>query len=56
MKTRKMVKSYTTDFQDDIEDYKDAIKIVAMNNLSHSLEQIIKDLGLENELLEFREL
>ena len=36
--------------KEDIEDTNDAIKILAMNNPSRSLEEVIKDLGLENEL------
>ena len=47
---RKAIKSYITDLQEEVEDYNDAVKISAMNNPSHSLEQVIKDLGLENEL------
>lgn len=47
---RKAIKSYIIDLQEDVEDYNDAVKISAMSNPSHSLEQVIKDLGLESEL------
>jgi hypothetical protein len=38
------------ELQEDIEDYNDAVRISTMNNHSLSLEQVIKDLGLKDEL------
>lgn len=47
---REAITSYIEEIKEDIEDTNDAIKILAMNNPSRSLEEVIKDLGLENEL------
>lgn len=47
---REAIASYVEEIKEDIEDTNDAIKILAMNNPSNSLEEVIKDLGLEHEL------
>ena len=47
---REAITSYIEEIKEYIEDTNDAIKILAMNNPSRSLEEVIKDLGLENEL------
>ena len=47
---REAITSYIEEIKEDIEDTNDAIKILAMNNPSRSLEEVIKNLGLENEL------
>ena len=47
---REAITSYIEEIKEDIEDTNDAIKILAMNNPSRSLEEVIKDLVLENEL------
>jgi predicted DNA-binding protein len=47
---REAITSYIEEIKEDIEDTNDAIKILAMNNPSRSLEEVIKDLGLENKL------
>ena len=47
---REAITSYIEEIKEDIEDTNYAINILAMNNPSRSLEEVIKDLGLENEL------
>jgi predicted DNA-binding protein len=48
---RQALTAYLQEIEEDVEDYNDAVKILAMKNPSRSLEEVIKDLGLENELL-----
>ncbi len=47
---RKGLKNYLLDLQEDIEDAKNAEKILAQNNPSYPLEEVMRELELEDEL------
>ncbi|MEN9917697.1 MAG: hypothetical protein RL662_133 [Bacteroidota bacterium] len=44
----KAIQNYVLELQEDIEDYNDAMKILAENNESISWEEVMRDCGLEN--------
>jgi hypothetical protein len=44
----KAIQNYVLELQEDIEDYNDAMKILAENNKSISWEKVMRDCGLEN--------
>lgn len=44
----KAIQNYVLELQEDIEDYKDAIEILAQNNPTYTLEEIEKKYGLED--------
>jgi predicted transcriptional regulator len=44
----KAIQNYVLELQEDIEDYNDAMKILAKNNKSISWEEVMGDCGLEN--------
>jgi predicted transcriptional regulator len=44
----KAIQNYVLELQEDIEDYNDAMKILAKNNKSISWEEVMRDCGLEN--------
>jgi predicted transcriptional regulator len=44
----KAIQNYVLELQEDIEDYNDAMKILAENNKSISWEEVMRDCGLEN--------
>jgi len=45
---REALETYLQELQEDIEDYNDAKRIVAQNNLTYSLEEVMKELGFED--------
>jgi predicted transcriptional regulator len=46
----KAIEAYVQELQEDIEDYNDAIEILAQNNRAIPLEELIQELGLENDM------
>ena len=44
----KAIQNYVLELQEDIEDYNDAMKILAENHKSISWEEVMRDCGLEN--------
>ena len=44
----KAIQNYVLELQEDIEDYNDAMKILAENNESISWDEVMRDCGLEN--------
>jgi predicted transcriptional regulator len=46
----KAIENYVLELQEDIEDYNDAVEILAQNNPSVSLEDVIRNLGLEDKI------
>lgn len=44
----KAIQNYVLELQEDIEDYNDAMKILAENNKSISWKEVMRDCGLEN--------
>lgn len=44
----KAIQNYVLELQEDLEDYKDAIEILAQNNPTYTLEEIEKKYGLED--------
>jgi predicted transcriptional regulator len=44
----KAIQNYVLELQEDVEDYKDAIGILAQNNSTYTLEEIEKKYGLED--------
>lgn len=46
----KAIQNYVLELQEDIEDYNDAVKTLAENNPSIPLEDVIKNLGLEDKI------
>jgi predicted transcriptional regulator len=44
----KAVQNYVLELQEDIEDYNDAERILAQNNPTYSLEEVMKELGFED--------
>ena len=44
----KAIQNYVLELQEDIEDYNDAERILAQNNLTYSLEEVMKELGFED--------
>jgi predicted transcriptional regulator len=44
----KAIQNYVLELQEDIEDYKDAMEILAQNNPTYTLEEIEKKYGLED--------
>ncbi len=47
----KAIQNYVLELQEDIEDYSDAEEILAQNNPSTPLEEVIKNLGLEDKIV-----
>jgi predicted DNA-binding protein len=47
---REAITSYIEEMKEDIEDYNDAVEILAQNNPSVPLEEIIRNLGLEEKI------
>lgn len=47
---RKALEAYLLELQEDIDDYNDAIEILAQNNPSVPLEEVVKNLGLEEKI------
>lgn len=47
---REAISSYIEEMKEDIEDYNDAVKILAQNNFSVPLEEVIKNSGLEEKI------
>ena len=45
---REALEIYLQELQEDIEDYNDAKRIVAQNNSTYSLEEVMKELGFED--------
>ena len=45
---REALETYLQELQEDIEDYNDAKRIVAQNNSTYSLEEVMKELGFED--------
>lgn len=45
---REALETYLQELQEDIEDYNDAKRIVAQNNPTYSLEEVMKELGFED--------
>ncbi len=43
----KAIQNYVLELQEDIEDYNDAERILAQNNPTYSLEEVMKELGFE---------
>jgi predicted transcriptional regulator len=46
----KAIQSYVLELQEDIEDYNDAVEILARNEATVPLEDVIKNLGLEEKI------
>ena len=44
----KAIQNYVLELQEDIEDYNDAERILAQNNPTYSLEEVMKELGFED--------
>ena len=44
----KAIQNYVLELQEDIEDYNDAIEILAQNNPRYSLEEVMKELGFDD--------
>lgn len=44
----KAIQNYVFELQEDIEDYNDAERILAQNNPTYSLEEVMKELGFED--------
>ena len=44
----KAIQNYFLELQEDIEDYNDAERILAQNNPTYSLEEVMKELGFED--------
>jgi len=44
----KAIQNYVLELQEDIEDYNDAERILAQNNTTYSLEEVMKELGFED--------
>lgn len=44
----KALQNYVLELQEDIEDHNDAEKILAQNNPTYSLEEVMKELGFED--------
>ena len=44
----KAIQSYVLELQEDIEDYNDAERILAQNNPTYFLEEVMKELGFED--------
>lgn len=44
----KAIQNYVLELQEDIEDYNDAKRILAQNNTTYSLEEVMKELGFED--------
>ena len=45
----KAIQNYVLELQEDIEDYNDAERILAQNNPTYSLEEVMKELGYEKK-------
>ena len=43
----KAIQNYVLELQEDIEDYNDAERILAQNNPTYSLEEVMKELGFK---------
>jgi predicted transcriptional regulator len=44
----KAIQNYVLELQEDIDDYNDAERILAQNNPTYSLEEVMKELGFED--------
>jgi len=47
---REAITSYIEELKEDIEDYNDAVEVLAENNPSVPLEEVVKNLGLEGKI------
>ena len=43
----KAIQNYVLELQEDIEDYNTAVEVLAQNNPTYSLEEVMKELGFE---------
>jgi predicted transcriptional regulator len=46
----KAIQNYVLELQEDIEDYNDAIEASKDNDLTYTIEEIIEELGLQDEM------
>ncbi len=44
----KAIQNYVLELQEDIEDYNDAVEILARNEPTYDLEEVMKELGFED--------